>query len=518
MASFIEFLPTAYSPCIEILSNLFNVKKRKPLNILHLFSDQQRFDTIAAHGNPTIRTPHLDRLVNEGVSFSRAYSPSPECVPARACMITGHYPGRTGCFSNADKMPPAEQPSFMDRLTQAGYQTHGIGKCHFTPDNNALRGFSSRESQEEIPRDRTSDDYARTLVERDYGWVLEPHGIRGEMYYIPQPSLLPEKEHPTHWIGDRAVDFVHKQNDATEPWYLYASFIHPHPPFAPPVPWHKLYRAPDMPLPDIPENSDELICFINRFQNRYKYRDCGGLDLNLIRCQRAYYYACISFIDAQVGRILQTLEATGQLENTLILYGADHGEYLGDYGCFGKRGMHQASARIPLIVRWPDGFAAGTSCDTPTSLVDLAPTFTDTAGLTSEPGTFDGLPLRDIVEGSTERKRVFSQYHRSENGLYMVVERRWKYIYSAPDQKEFLFDLDEDSCEHCNLATSHEAHPQLARLRTLCQNWVTENGQHNEVTEDGQWLPYPVREIPIDPDDGLIFQDPPWWDGKLPEW
>jgi arylsulfatase A-like enzyme len=490
--------------------------KDRPLNILHLFSDQQRFDTIAALGNPLIKTPNLDRLVREGLAFTRAYSPSPECVPARSCMITGHYPGRTGCYCNAYDMPAnAEQPSFMERLTQAGYRAHGIGKCHFTPDAYAGRGFSTREHQEEIPKRREDDDYARGLVEHGYDWLLEPHGIRGEMYYIPQPSVLPPHEHPTHWIGDRAVDFI-QNADSDEPWYLYGSFIHPHPPFAPPVPWHKLYRAPDMPLPRLPEDKDDLTFFINRHQNRYKYRDNGGLDLNLVRCQRAYYYACISFIDQQVGRILNALEEAGQLDHTLILYSADHGEYLGDYGCFGKRGMHDVSARVPLLVRWPDGFQAGQRCESPASLVDLAPTFTQAAGLNVEDGQYDGVSLRDLADGTAGRERVYSQYHCGGDGLYMAVERDWKFIYSAPDQKEYLFDLRADPLETVNLATRQPDHPQLARLRKDCQTWIRGTGQTDEVSGEGQWKAYPVKQMPADLDENLIFQDPPWWDGKLP--
>ena len=493
--------------------------KNQPLNILHILTDQQRFDAVAAHGKyPFLKTPNLDRLVREGVSFQNAYSPSPECVPARACMITGQYPGRTECFSNANCMPSEDQPSFMERLRLAGYRTHGVGKCHFTPDPYAKRGFETRDHQEEIPQDRVQDDYARDLVEKGHGWVLEPHGIRGEMYYLPQPSLLPETEHPSHWIGDRSIDFLKSQEEKDQPWYLYSSFIHPHPPFAPPVPWHKLYRGPDMPLPDLPENSEELTFFINRQQNRGKYRDYGGLDLNLIRQMRAYYFACISFIDKQVGRILKTLEETGQLDSTLIVFGADHGEYLGDYGCFGKRGMHEHSAKIPLIARWPDGSSAGKRPQAPVSLVDLAPTFLQAAGISHNESDFDGLSLRSVAAGETTRSCVFSQYNHGANGLYMAVEEDWKYIFSAPDQKEYLFNRATDPQEHHNRTTDSSSADTLERLRIACQNWVSSTGQDDALSEDGQWRKYPIKKLSDDPNDGLGFQDPRWWDGKTPEW
>ncbi|PTX99648.1 hypothetical protein DB346_17635 [Verrucomicrobia bacterium LW23] len=494
-------------------------------NILHLFTDQQRFDTIAALGNPIIRTPHMDRLVREGTAFERAYSPSPECVPARCAMITGRYPGRTGCHSNGQGMGPDNMPTLMSRLAAAGYRTHGVGKCHFTPNCLALRGFHSRRSQEEIPESRESDDYARWLMEKGWGAVLEPHGVRGDMYYVPQPSAMPEAYHPTRWVGDESVAFLDeaagRPGDA-EPWYLYASFVHPHPPFAPPIPWHKLYRAPQMPLPDLPAGYDDALAYINRFQNRYKYRD-RGLDLNLIRCIRAYYYACISFIDAQVGRILHKLELTGQLDNTLVLLAADHGEYLGDYGCFGKRGIHEVSSRVPLLARWPGGAHAGTRCSRPASLVDLAPTFMHAAGIECEADAFDGVSLRTLLEtgrgnGEAGGDRVYSQYNHGPNGLYMAVDKRWKYGYSAPDGKEFLFDLAEDPREHINLASRHPGHPALAPMRTACLQWAAAQGQAAAALDGDQWRQYPHRSLPDDPDAFLLSQDPPWWDKKLPEW
>ena len=485
------------------------MSKRRP-NILHLFTDQQRFDTIAALGNSCIRTPNLDRLVYEGTVFQRAYTPSPECVPARASMITGWYPSRTECYCNEQSMPVENTPTYMQALSEAGYETIGIGKCHFTPDAHSLRGFQRRVSQEEIIEDRSRDDYASWLIEKGFGDVLEPHGVRGEMYYIPQISVLPEALHPTKWIGDRIIDFI-DDHDTDQPWYCYAGFIHPHPPFAPPIPWHKEYRAPEMPLPDIPENVEDLLSFVNLYQNRYKYRD-RGLDLNLVRCLKAYYYSCIAFIDHQVGCILESLEHSGQLENTLIVFSSDHGEYLGDYGSFGKRGMHEVSSRVPMLVRWPGAEHAGTSCEHVVSLVDLAPTFLEAADISFKAEDFDGLSLRAVLEQRVARDWVFSQYNRAENGLYMMVGERWKYIYSAPDQREYLFDIKNDPHEHRNLADQSSTCETLNCLRGECIRHLVLQGERTAL-EHRKWRKYPRRRMPQDPDVGLIYQDPPWWSG-----
>lgn len=473
-------------------------------NILHICTDQQRADTIGALGNRTIQTPHLDRLVREGTSFTSAFTPSAECVPARCCMITGMYADRTGCGSNEQDMVPEDHPTLMSYLSNGGYRTHGIGKCHFTPDPWAMRGFQTRDFSEELPDKLDEDDYYRSLQKSPYSHVMEPHGIRGEMYYTPQPSQVPAEHHPSQWVGDRCLDFIGEQNGNDQPWYCYTSFIHPHPPFSPPNPWHKLYRAPDMPLPYLPENREELLCFINHFQNRYKYRD-RGLDLNLIRCIRAYYYACISFIDYQIGRILEALEATGQLDQTLIVFHSDHGELLGDFGCFGKRSFHDASLKIPLLMRYPEGLPAGGRCESPASLVDLLPTFL-AAGNIQCPDTIDGTDLIGLAKGSTHRDGVFFHYAGGENALWGKVDSKYKYVWSAPDQKPYLFKRS-DSPETTNLA-GQEAGICQSRDEDIRKRASGFSFGRKALDTEGKWKKTAPGKMPNDPDEGLIYQDP----------
>jgi arylsulfatase len=481
-------------------------------NILLLFTDQQRFDTIAALGNPVIRTPAFDRICNEGAAFTSAYSPSPVCVPARCSMHYGQYPMRTQCYDNAWLMPE-DRPSFAQVLTDAGYRTHGIGKCHFTPDKFALRGFQTREVQEEVPR-RAEDDYTKSLEEEGWGDLPEPHGVRGEMYYIPQVSQLPQRLHPTQWVGDRSVAFIEKQRDREQPWLLFSSYIHPHPPFAPPAPWHKLYRAYDMPLPNVPQDVESLQTFINRRQNRYKYRD-QGIDNNLVRNMKAHYYACISFIDYQAGRLLEALERTGQLDSTLILLTSDHGEHLGDYNCFGKRSMHDTCARVPMLARLPGRFEGGLRCDVPASLVDVMPTVLAAAGCDAAGSATDGVDLRDLLDGVSDRKAVFAQYRAAETAIYTMVTHRWKYAYSAPDRKEFLFDRHVDPSETRNRAALPSTREVLAEMRARTIAWLAEGGE-TAAFEGDEFALYPRSEDWDDPDSGLLIQDRPGYELDLP--
>jgi choline-sulfatase len=479
-------------------------------NILLIFTDQQRADTIHAAGNPVIRTPSLDRLVREGVLFTSAYTPSPVCVPARCSLVYGQYPHRTGCVDNGDPMPD-DRPSLMQLLSEAGYRTHGIGKMHFSPDLQALRGFQSREHQEEMRAHVEEDDYLRFLHADGFGHVYDPMGCRGEMYYIPQPAQMPARLHATQWVGDRAVAFL-REAKGDEPFFLFASFIHPHPPFSPPTPWNKLYRAPLMPLPKRPAQCEALHTFMNRFQNRYKYRD-NGTDDNLLRAMKAYYYACISFIDYQVGRLLVALEEGGQLANTLILFTSDHGEFLGDYGCFGKRSMLDAAARVPLVVRYPPRFAPGTVCDTPASLVDIMPTCLKAAGVDTRGQGLHGLDLGELAAtrtgGPFQQRMVISQYQRNGLGVYMALDRRWKYFYSAPDRREFLFDRVHDAEELRNRAGIVFCGEALAEMRRRLLAYFRDEGYTDPVDGDA-WKLFPQPTMPDDPDEGLLIQDPEW--------
>jgi len=479
----------------------------KQPNILLLFTDQQRFDTIAALGNPIIKTPALDRLVHEGTSFQRCYTPSPVCVSARCATLTGLPPHKSGCVDN---MPmPQDQPSFMERLQTLGYQTHGVGKMHFTPDSRKLWGFETRDYSEEVSNDQ--DDFVDYLQGHGYGHVEDVHGVRSEYYYIPQPSQLPAHLHHSHWVADRSLAFLQRR-DPNRPFFLWSSFIKPHPPFENPTPWNKLYRAAEMPLSFRPQNYTQALTFWNQVQNRYKYRD-GGIDEQFLRTMRAAYYGCISFIDYNIGRILAALG--DEIDNTLILFTADHGEFLGDYGSFGKRAMLDVAARVPLLARWPGHFAAGARCETPTTLLDLWPTILAAAADPAPQVDGEGADLQEVAL-QTERRYVYSQFSQRQTGVYLVTDGRWKYSYSAADERAWLYDLHRDPHESHNLAENPLYLAERSRLEAKLFARFHADG-YTAAVEDGQWRRYAGEEmaavdalrqkLAADSDYGLLFQD-----------
>ena len=502
-------------------------------NILHFCTDGQRFDTVHATGNPIMRTPSLDRLAHEGVAFTSAYTTCAWCVPARNSMNYGEYP-----YRNAPDvfMAGEDRLSFVGALANAGYRTHGIGKCDFYPDTQALRGFQTREVQEELLPSPDKDDYLTHLHANGYSAVTDPLGVRGEMYYIPQLSALPVEAHPAQWIGDRARGFIEREGAGHEPWYLYCSWVGPRPPTSVPSPWHKLYRAPLMPLPNVPPDVESLQLYINHIQNRYKFRD-RGIDQNLLRTLKAYYYAYASFIDFQIGRVMESLAKAGQMDNTLVVFGSDHGEYLGDYNCFGLRTFFDACARIPLIVRWPNGTCAGRICDRPASIVDIAPTMLAAAGVEPSDMRLDGVDLADLAEGTAERETIYHYYVHDLGGLaaavrnrvdnpretadpvanamYAVIGDRYKYAYSAADNKEFLFDRANDPLETRNLAGSPFSQDALVAMR---RNLISElkSAGRTEGLEGDSWKVFPSLDNTSNPDAGLLIQDYRWADQHIP--
>lgn len=414
-------------------------------HVLILFTDQQRYDTIGALGNPHIQTPNLDALVADSVVFDRCITPSPVCVPARLSMLSGQYPARTG-NNNNNKKRKYEGEGFYSKLTAAGFDSCCVGKMHHTWDSYGSIGFNRRHSQEEMTD--FNDDYTQFIMNSPYKNVFDYNGQRSEMYYVPQISQLPAEAHPTQWIGDRSVEFLEDCNPE-EPVFLFSSFIHPHPPFCPPAPWNKLYRTEDIPEPFIPENYREFAPLLySKFGT--ERLDISGLDIKRLK---NFYYACISFVDYQIGRIISTLKMKGMYDDTLIIFTSDHGECLGDYMNMGKRTMLDSAARISMLMHIPG--APHTVRHDVCSLVDLAPTILGWAGIDYDAAEYDGVNLL-----TQKHDYVFSQYDNKTNGAYMIAGSDEKLIYLADVDEYYYFN---EFPERENKYNPHD--PNIAELR-----------------------------------------------------
>lgn len=260
-----------------------------------------------------------------------------------------------------------------------------------------------------------------------------------------------------------------------------------------------------MPAPHRPPETEKLLNFWNHAQNRTKYRG-EGYDVMLMRTIKAFYYASISFIDYQIGRILESLG--DDLDNTLVIFTSDHGELLGDYGCVGKRCMLDAAARVPLIVRWPNGAHANRRCDEPASLLDIYPTLMSVAGNPDPLICDEGQDLMSLLRGDVNNRVVYSQYQAEALGLYMAATRSRKYVYSAADEKEWLFDLSEDPFETRDQSQNQRYGSDMNELRgRMIDRFISDD--YMLPLNDRGWRSFGKRRLPEDTNVGLMVQHPP---------
>ena len=472
--------------------------KRDRPNILWFCTDQQRYDTIHALGNPHINTPNLDRLVAEGVAFTHAFCQSPICTPSRASFLTGRYPANVrGCMNGNEEWGEGA-PLVTALLAEDGYDCGLSGKFHLAgasgreeprPENDGYRVFHwSHDPEDRYP---SGHAYADWLAAQGYSL----RDLRED------PASIPPELHQTTWCTDRAIDFLSEKR-RKGPWLMSVNVFDPHSPFDPPQEYRDRYEASKMPDPPFrptdPKNQEAIP---GDFQNpsrppqEFKAQDVI-----------AAYYAMIELIDDNVGRLLAALDETGQREDTVIIFTSDHGEMLGDHGLLLKGcRFYEGLVRVPLIISWPGQFplreepasevspndegsneeeedaleeseesapelespaAAGFVSRALVELIDIAPTLLELAGL-PVPLRMQGRSLLPILRGEqtpdNHRDFVRSEFYRALNpdvsgreqyeGSYATMYRDTRHkivVYHGHEHGE-LYDLENDPDEFINL-------------------------------------------------------------------
>ena len=462
-------------------------------NILFIISDQMRTEAIGAWGNPIIKTPTLDRLANEGTSFKRAYTPSPVCSPARAAFSSGVAPHIAQKVENLPGLRD-EWAGYAELLSNAGYQSCRIGGEKLSGRPRLIDGYQHK---------RTTSEYFDWFAGQGIDHVPSPQGRAGEYYMLPQTMPFPDKYSKDHWLCDRAIDFVHER-DRSKPFVMEVNFAKPHPPYPVPYPWQYLYHSPEMPHPIRPADYRHYQCRANRYQNRYKWMETAvtGDDM-LLRTIRAAYYSLCSWIDWLTGRLLDALG--DELDNTLVFFTADHGEMLGDYGCAGKRCMLEGAVRVPLLVRYPKGFAAGAECRAAASTIDIMPTMLEAAGL-EIPGYCEGSTLREVSGMQPGERVVHSQLSRAWNGQYFAADGKTTYWHSAADRREWAFDVD-DTLDQGPIRSIEGRANELKQ--TCLARWKGDRFSDAINTDASDWKHHdaPQNLLETDPDYGLLMAE-----------
>ena len=414
-----------------------------PINILFVMADEHQAGALSFLGHSTVKTPNLDRLAARGTCFRNAYSPSPICVPARAAVATGRYPHQSGYWDNAHAYD-GDIPSWGHILQSGGVSTTSIGKLHYRNADEPT-GFD----QQILPI------HIQGGVGQVWGSVRNPlpktskgTGMLGQI-----GAGISKYNKYDMQVADEAVEWLAAGDRKENPWSAFVSFVAPHFPLTVPQKYLDLYPPDEMPLPPVrPGHNDyEMHPWVARMMDIENSDAELGSDARRREAIAAYYALC-SFVDDQIGRVLDTLDASGQADETLVIYTSDHGENLGMRGRWGKSVLYREATQVPLIVSGP-GFAVGNQVSTAVSLMDIPPTITEAFNLPPDPA-WSSASLREIAAQPDDTHRiVFSEYHaaNSPSGGFMVANARWKYHEYVGYESE-LFDLEADPLETRNLA------------------------------------------------------------------
>jgi arylsulfatase A-like enzyme len=426
-------------------------------NVLFVFSDDQRADTIAALGNAHIRTPHLDRLTAEGTVMRRAYCmgalQGAVCVPSRAMLLSGRTLFRI-------KPDLQGQTTWPEQFAAAGYTTFITGKWH-NQASSVVRAFQQGKA---VFLGGMGDPY--TLPVQDIG----PEGK------LTEKRL--SKKHSIELFTDCAVEFIERQ-PLDKPFLAYVALNLPHDPRIAPTEYHDRYNSAKPPLPAnfLPEHPFQNGQMTGRDEELAPWPRAK----DVVRQHLADYYSAIEFVDAQVGRVVDALKKSGRYEETIIVFASDHGLAIGSHGLFGKQNLYEHSMRAPLILAGP-GIPRGKSSDALCYLLDVFPTLGELAGVPPPEGN-EGQSLARVLKGAapTHREAIFTAYMKVQRA---ITDGRWKLIVYPQINKTQLFDLDEDPHETKDLAGDAAQERTLRRLTAQLAQAQREFGDAQSLTTD----------------------------------
>ncbi len=499
-------------------------------NVLFIMCDQLRWDYLSCAGHGTLQTPNIDALAARGVRFTNAYCQSPVCGPSRMSFYTGRYVSSHGATSNLAPLRIGER-NIGDHLKPLNVRPILVGKTHIIADQEGMRrlgvdpdsiiGVHHREAGFEIwERDdgfhpdqvvRSDLPYNAYLAERGYDdanpwhWAANsvdtPDGVRSGFLndVADQPARVREEDSETAWMTRRAMDFM-AQDDDDRPWLLHLSYIKPHWPYIVPAPYHAMFGSDDV-QPAIRSDRERqdpnplFRLFMDRVSGRTFSRDEARERII------PAYMGLIKQIDDHLGHLFKFMADRDLLDDTMIIFTSDHGDYLGDHWMGDKDFFHDPSVKIPLIIADPDpdmDSSRGTECAAPVEAIDVLPTLVEHWGGEPSPHILDGWSLRPWLRGETPNWRPYaiSEYDYSlqnfrpatgraglECRSYMVATDRWKYIH-APGYPPMLFDLLNDPAELNDLGRDPLHEETRRKMHAHLADWALQYRQRETWDED----------------------------------
>lgn len=508
----------------------------KKTNILFIMADQLRADYLGCNGHPTLKTPTIDAIAADGINFSRAYTQAPVCGPSRMSFYTGRYAMSHGATYNNVPLKLSEK-TIGDYLRPEGYRVALVGKTHMRKDIEGMQrlgvdpesscgvllsecGFEPYERDDGLHPDQSVspdlayNNYLRELgYEGDNPWHSYANSVEDEngevqsgwyMRNCDRPARVKEEHSETAYTTDRAIDFIHESHsrDEDQPWCLHLSYIKPHWPYIAPAPYHDMYSVADM----LPVNATEtekanLHPVVEAFMGHDE-----SVNFSREECRERVipaYMGLITQLDDHLARLFAYLKEIGEYDNTLIVITADHGDYLGDHWLGEKELFHEASARIPLIIRDPRPEAnstRGTVDERLIEAIDLVPTFLDIAGAPPCDHILEGRSLSPVLSGESKieewRQYAISEadyaWRHARNTLelaadqtraIMITDARWKYIHYEHFRPQ-LFDLNNDPNEQNDLATDASYTGECERMEQALYDWYRERKTRTTISNE----------------------------------
>ena len=491
-------------------------------NILLIMTDQMRGDCLGIAGHPDVKTPYLDTLASQGVWFDNAYSACPSCIAARAALHTGMSQEHHRRVGYQDGIPWRYEHTIAKELSKNGYYTQCVGKMHVHPLRNYLgfhhvelhdgyMGYYRRAVTPYAESQFVADDYFYWLQEqKGAGADLNVSGVECNSW-VARPFPYEEKYHPTNWVTDRSIDFL-RRRDPDMPFFLMASYVRPHSPFDAPACYFDMYKDKKLEPPHVGNWENE-----NRWKNNPRSYDSiiAPTDPELIRQMQVGYYACITHLDHQIGRLIMALQEQGLYYNTVIMFVSDHGEQLGDHHYFRKSLPYQGSVRVPFLISGNPaltGMVPHSVCHNVVELRDVMPTILDIAQA-EIPDSVDGKSVLPLIQPDSressldevgEESTNFREYLHGEHAYgdlsnhYIVTEDE-KYCWFSKTGEEQYFDLKKDPHEKKNRIQAPKYQERIARLRSCLIQELKDRPEgfvEDDVLVAGKECPAYIPDIP----------------------
>jgi iduronate 2-sulfatase len=433
--------------------------EKKP-NVLFVISDDLTATAVSSYENQACRTPNIDRLASQGMRYTHAYCQFPVCGPSRASFMFGYYPNATetyGYTSGRENVGEGRK-SWSQLFKENGYYTARMGKIFHMGSVDIMKGLNGQDDEAswtERFNSAAPEVHAKgesELVQKNpYGLrpVLRDKNLNGgNLMNIVKADE--GQEHTDFKTAEKAVELIRRHKN--EPFFLAVGFFRPHVPFVAPKKYFEPYPYQQIILPpkvendwdDIPDRGINYVTSVN-----------GQMSMEQEKKAVAAYYACVSYLDAQVGKVLQALRDEGLEDNTIVIFTSDHGFHLGEHRFWMKVGLHEESARVPLIIKVP-GKEPGV-CHSMTEMLDMYPTVAELAGIKYSEH-LQGKSLVKTLDDPdyTVRDAAFSMHRRNGEFSYLLRTPKWAYIQYDEDAGSGmeLFDLEYDTKQYNNLANN----------------------------------------------------------------